>query len=65
MVFIEQHSGSIADVGYELVREGRKLAEDLGTELSGILIGNNLNDNFPEIFEYGIDRIYVIDNAVF
>ena len=32
MVFIEQHSGSIADVSYELLSEGRKLADDLGSE---------------------------------
>jgi caffeyl-CoA reductase-Etf complex subunit CarE len=65
MVFIEQHSGSIADVSYELLSEGRKLADDLGSELFGILPGHNLNDSYPEIFKYGTDRLYVIDNEIF
>jgi caffeyl-CoA reductase-Etf complex subunit CarE len=65
MVFIEQHSGSIADVSYELLSEGRKLADDLGSELYGILPGHNLKDSYPEIFKYGTDRLYVIDSEVF
>ena len=65
MVFIEQHSGSIADVSYELLSEGRKLADDLGSELFGILPGHNLKDSYPEIFKYGIDKLYVIDNEIF
>jgi caffeyl-CoA reductase-Etf complex subunit CarE len=65
MVFIEQHSGSIADVSYELLSEGRKLADDLGSELYGILQGHNLSQSYPEIFRYGIDRLYVIDNEIF
>jgi electron transfer flavoprotein alpha subunit len=65
MVFIEQQSGSIADVSYELLSEGRKLADDLGSELYGILPGHNLKDSYPEIFKYGTDRLYVIDNEIF
>lgn len=65
MVFVEQHSGSIADASYELLSEGKKLADDLGSELYGILPGHNLKDNFPEIFKYGVDRLYVIDNEIF
>jgi electron transfer flavoprotein alpha subunit len=65
MVFIEQHSGSIADVSYELLSEGRKLADDLGSELYGILPGHNLKDSYSEVFKYGTDRLYVIDNEIF
>jgi electron transfer flavoprotein alpha subunit len=65
MVFIEQHSGSIADVSYELLSEGRKLADDLGSELYGILPGHNLEDSYAEIFKYGTDRLYIIDNEIF
>jgi caffeyl-CoA reductase-Etf complex subunit CarE len=65
MVFIEQHLGNIADVSYELLSEGRKLADDLGSELFGILPGHNLKDSFPEIFKYGADKLYVIDNEIF
>ncbi len=65
MVFIEQQPGSIADVSYELLSEGKKLADALGTELTGILLGYNLSQSYPEIFKYGTDRLYVIDNEIF
>jgi electron transfer flavoprotein alpha subunit/NAD-dependent dihydropyrimidine dehydrogenase PreA subunit len=65
MVFLETFNGKVLDVGCELASEGRKLASDLGMPLSGILIGNKVKDNFPEIFEYGLDKIYCIDNPVF
>ena len=65
MVFLETLDGSVLDVGYELSTEGRKLASNLGVPLSGVLIGSNVKENFAEAFEYGLDKIYCIDNPVF
>jgi len=65
MVFIEQHDGKVADVGFELLSEGRKLADALKTELAGILPGFNLKDSLDDIFKYGVDRLYVADNEIF
>ena len=65
MVFLETLDGAALDVGYELSSEGRKLASNLGVSLSGVLIGNNVKKNFTEAFEYGLDKIYCIDNPVF
>ncbi len=65
MVFIEQHEGIVADVGYELLSEGRKLADTLNTGLSGILIGHDLKNSIGEIFKYGTDRLYMVDDEVF
>lgn len=65
MVFLETFNGKVLDVGYELASEGRRLASDLGVPLSGVLIGSKVKDNFSEVFEYGLDKIYCIDNPVF
>jgi len=65
MIFLESLDGRVLDVGYELATEGRKLASSLGVPLSGVLIGNNIKDNFAHAFEYGFDKIYCIDNPVF
>ncbi len=65
MVFLEQHEGKIADVGFELLSEGRKLAENLQTELSGILIGYGLKNSIKSVFDYGADRLYISDNEIF
>ena len=65
MVFLETLDGKVLDVGYELATEGRKLASSLGVPLSGVLIGNKVKDNFAQAFEYGLNKIYCIDNPVF
>jgi len=65
MVFIENHDSQIADVSFELLSEGRKLADSLKTELSGILIGFNLKNNLSDFFDYGIDKLYLADSSVF
>ena len=40
-VFCEQRDGVIMGTGYQLLSEGRKLADDLGVELCGVLLGDN------------------------
>jgi len=65
MVFIEKHNSHIADVSFELLSEGRKLADSLKTKLSGILIGFNLKNNLSDFFDYGIDKLYLADSSVF
>ena len=41
-VFIEEAEGKVKGVGLELLGEGRKLADELGEELAGVLIGHNV-----------------------
>jgi len=65
MVFIEKNDGQIADVSFELLSEGRKLADSLNTELSGILIGFNLKNNLSEFFDYGVNKLYLADSRIF
>ena len=38
-VFCEQRQGELQSTVLELVSEGRKLADDLGVELAGLLLG--------------------------
>ena len=37
--------GVILGTGYQLLSEGRKLADDLGVELCGVLLGDGINDS--------------------
>ena len=41
-VFCEQRQGSMMPTSFELISEGRKLADELGTKLYGILLGHNI-----------------------
>lgn len=59
-VFIEQKKGKIQSVSYELLGKARELADKLKTQVSGILIGNNLDDQIDELIWHGADNIYLV-----
>ncbi len=62
MVFAEQHGGNIHDCTFELLSEGKKLAHKLGQELAAILPGSGVNGMAQELFAYGADKVYLVDN---
>ncbi|MBI5078674.1 electron transfer flavoprotein subunit alpha, partial [Candidatus Saganbacteria bacterium] len=61
-VFIEQSRGKIASAAFELLGEGRKLADKLGVPLSGILLGNEIRPLSAEIIARGADAVYLTDD---
>ncbi len=65
LVFIEQNNSVISDVSFELLSEGRRLADKLQTNLYGLIIGYNLSESIKEIFLYGVDKVFIVDNEVF
>ena len=59
-VFAEQRDGKVQNVAYELLTEGKKLAEELGAELSAVLLGDSkIEDGVSSLFEYGADKVYL------
>ncbi len=64
-VFIEQRDGHIANVALELLCEGRKLANELGVEVAGVLLGEGVEGLAKECFAYGADKVYLVEGAVF
>lgn len=64
-VYLEANGDRITDVGFELVSEGRKLAGQLGVKLSAVAIGSGIAKSALEVFQYGLDKLYLIDNPVF
>jgi electron transfer flavoprotein alpha subunit len=62
LVFAEQHEGKMKNCTFELLGEGRKLAEKLGEELSSVLLGHQIEHLSKELFAHGADRVYVVDN---
>lgn len=63
-VFIEQMEGQVAPVSWELMGEGQKLAKKLGVELAGVLLGKGIEGLTGEIFAYGADKVYLVDDPV-
>lgn len=63
-VFIEQRQGILQNVSIELLGEGRKIADTLGVELFGVLLGNNVLKLSKELIEYGADKVYVAEDIL-
>lgn len=61
-VFCEQKKGIIQSVAYELLGEGKKLAERLGVELSAVLLGSDLKDRAKDLISRGADKVYLVDS---
>ncbi len=61
-VFIEQRDGTPADVSFELLCKGRKLADSMGGTLKAILPGYNVKEIAQKTFLYGADEAIVIDH---
>ena len=63
-VFCEQRQGKMMPTTFELISEGRKLADELGVELCGILLGDNVDGIAAELGEYGADKVYVYNSPL-
>ena len=63
-VFAEQREGKIMPVTFELLGEGRKLADKLKTELAAVLLGDNVDAMVQELISYGADKVYAASNPL-
>lgn len=63
-VFVQRDRGTIHHVALELVYEGRKLADQLDTELCCMVLGESVQDSIDELSHYAVDRIYAVEHPV-
>lgn len=64
-VLCEQRDGEIQSISNQLLSEGRKLANDLGVELAGVVIGDEIPEEACKALGgYGADRIYNISSPL-
>lgn len=64
-VFIEVRDGRGAEVSWELVGKARELAEKLGTQVFGFLLGSGVEPVAREAIAYGCDIVYMMDTPLF
>jgi electron transfer flavoprotein alpha subunit len=64
-VFVEHRNNKVANVTLELLSEGKKLADQLGEELVGVLIGHKAQDIAKDCFAYGANKVYYADGEEF
>ncbi len=61
-VFAEQKDSEIAPVVFELLGKGRELADQRETELTAVLLGNNIKHLARELIFYGADKVIVAED---
>ncbi len=61
-IFVQQIDNKISGVSFELLGRGKELAEDLGTEVTAVLLGFGVGDLVDELAAYGADKVILIDD---
>ena len=63
-VFCEQRQGKLQPTVLELISEARKLADDMGTEVCGLLLGGKgvADSMAKELGAYGADKVLVCES---
>jgi len=64
-VFIvaEQRDGALRKVSFELASAARKLADQTGDEVCAILLGSGIESLAAGLGKFGVDKVFVGDNA--
>jgi electron transfer flavoprotein alpha subunit len=65
MVYCESADGKLGAVATEMLGCGKRLANDLGQELSATLIGSEVKDLARIAISFGADKVYVVDHPMF
>ena len=63
-VFCEQKKSRVQSVAWELLGEGRKLADKLNVKLCGVLLGKDMKKSATDIIHRGADIVYMVDSPL-
>ena len=65
-VFIEHERGKVSNVSFELLGQGRELADAVGCKLCGFLLSSSdgLDGFIKEAFAYGAEKVYVTESPL-
>ncbi len=62
-VFLEVHDGELRNIGLELLGQGRILADKLGEELVGVVIGENTETLARKAISFGADKAIAVEGT--
>jgi electron transfer flavoprotein alpha subunit len=63
LAIVDHADGKLRKSAFELVSEGRRLADASGASLTALIMGKDVGAMAPELAEYGADAILVCDDA--
>jgi electron transfer flavoprotein alpha subunit len=61
-VYAEVRHGKLMPTIFELLNVGKTLAKDLNEKLCAVIIGKNVSQHAPVLFEHGADKVYVLEH---
>lgn len=61
-VFAQQVDNKLSGISFELIGEGKRLADKLDEKVTAVLIGSDVKGLVDELAEYGADRVIVVDD---
>jgi electron transfer flavoprotein alpha subunit len=64
MAYCEVAEGKLAAIATEGLGIGRKLADELGQELSAVLVGSGVSGLAQEAVTFGAGKVYVVDDPL-
>ncbi len=62
LAIAEQRDGEFRKVTYEALSEGRRIADELGTDLAAVVLGSGVEGAAGDLGKYGADKVLVADN---
>ena len=62
LVFAQQVDNKLSGISFELIGEGKRLADKLNEKVTAVLIGSDVKGLVDELAEYGADRVIVVDD---
>jgi len=61
-VVAEQIDCRLLDVSLQLIGKARQLADELGVAVEAVFLGENIENQVPQLFAAGADRVYLGDS---
>jgi len=61
-VWVEQFGGKAASISWEMMGQGRRLADELGVPLTACVLGHGMEAVARQAVAYGADRVFLADD---
>ena len=61
-IYAQQVDNELSSISFELIGKAKELANDLGTDVTAVLLGSNVKALADELGEYGADKVIVVDD---
>ncbi|MBM3187952.1 MAG: electron transfer flavoprotein subunit alpha [Chloroflexi bacterium] len=61
-VWVEQFGGKAASISWEMMGQGRRLADELGVPLTACVLGHGMEAMARQAVAYGADRVFLADD---